>query len=48
MDANHIMLFGGIVLTVAAVIAAVVFFFIFKMKREKINSQMDKEYGEIS
>lgn len=46
MDVNKALLFGGIGLTIAAILAAVILVFVFRVKKERINAQMDKEYGE--
>lgn len=44
---NKLLLYGGIGLLAAAILLAVILLFVFKGKKETINAQMDKEYGEI-
>lgn len=46
MGFNRGLLFGGIAVTVVSIFSAVILYFVFKLKKEKIESLLEKDYGD--
>lgn len=46
MITNEILFYGGMIFTGLTVISAIVTYFIFKIKFERLNNQLNIEYGE--
>lgn len=43
---NEMMFYGGIILAGSSALLAIIFFCIFKVKSIKLNTQLNREYGE--
>lgn len=43
---NEMIFYGGIATAGVSALAAIIFLFIFKMKKIKLNAQLDQEYGK--
>lgn len=45
---DEIMFYGGVAVAGGSALAAIIFFCIFKVKKIKLNAQLDREYGKRS
>lgn len=45
---NEILFYGGIIVSACSLMAAIVVFFISKIKLAHLNSRLDEEYGKMS
>lgn len=43
---NETIFYGGIIIASCSLLAALVFFFIFKIKKINLDAQLDAEYGK--
>ena len=42
---NEMIFYGGIIITVFTILLAIIYFFVFKIKLERLNNQLNIEYG---
>lgn len=47
MTTNEILFYGGMVIAVTALVAAIIFFVIFYIGKIKLNIKFDEEYGKL-
>lgn len=47
MDLNEVLLYGGGIAAGIAALAALVLFFMFRIKSERLKAELNKEYGEF-
>ena len=43
---GEVLFYGGIVVAAAALVLAIVFFCVFKIKSARLNAKLNQEYGE--
>lgn len=48
MSFNQILFYGGIVSTIAVIIAGIIFFLLYYIGKIKLESQFTEEYGEAT